>query len=110
MFEALSRQARLKMSRVMRTKSKMIARKRAIAMKKKAPPEKLKKRAMKKARNMLMKKILKDRDKDDLSFGARQDLEKKLDKKKAIIARIAKQLLPSIKKAEQERMAKKGEK
>jgi len=110
MFEALSKQARMKMSRVMKAKSKVIALKRKIAMNRKAPPEKLKKRAMKKAREILLKKILKDRDKNDLSFGMKQEIEKKLDKKKAVIKRIAKRLLPSIKKTEQERMAKKGEK
>lgn len=108
--EAMSKAARIKKSRVMKMKGKMIAKKREIAMKKKASPEKIKKRAMKKARDVLAKKILKDRSKADLSISGKEGLEKKLNSKKAVIKKIAKKLLPQIKKAETERLAKKKEK
>ena len=98
---------RNKRARMMKAKGKMIAKKRAIAMKKKASPEKMKQRSMKQARDMLAKKILKDRSKSDLSQKGKESLEDKLNKKKAIIKKIAKKLLPKIKKAETERMAKK---
>ena len=107
--EALSIAQRNKKSRIMKAKGKMIARKRALAMKKKASPEKMKSRSMKQARDLLTKKILKDKSKADLSQSGKEALEKKLDKKKAIIKKIAKKLLPKIKKAETERMAKKKE-
>ena len=106
MFEALSKIARKKMSRIMKVKSKAIARKREIAMKKKAPLPKLKKRALKKARDILTKKILKNRDKNDLPLAGKEALEKKLDKKKAVIKKIAKKILPKIKKAEADRFKK----
>ena len=108
--EALSKAARMKKSRLMKMKGKMIARKREISMKKKASPEKIKKRAMKKARDVLAKKILKDRSKADLSISGKENLEKKLNKKKALIKKIAKKMLPKIKQAENERLAKKKEK
>ena len=108
--EALSKAARMKMSRMMKAKGKIIARKRAISMKKKKSPEKIKKTAMKQARDLLAKKILKDKSKADLSISGKENLEKKLDKKKAVIKKIAKKLLPKIKKAESERLAKKKEK
>ena len=108
--EALSIAQRNKKSRIMKAKGKQIARKRAIAMKKKANPEKLKKRAQKKAREILTKKILKDKSKNDLSQSGRESLEKKLDKKKALIKKIAKKILPKVKAAETERMAKKNKK
>ena len=108
--EALSKAARMKKSRLMKMKGKMIARKREISMKKKASPEKLKKRAMKKARDILAKKILKDRSKSDLSISGKEGLEKKLNAKTAIIKKIAKKLIPQIKKAETERLAKMKEK
>jgi hypothetical protein len=108
--EAMSKAARIKKSRIMKMKGKMIAKKREIAMKKKASPEKIKKRAMKKARDVLAKKILKDRSKADLSISGKEGLEKKLNSKKAVIKKIAKKLLPQIKKAETERLAKKKEK
>ena len=107
--EALTIAQRKKKSRLMKAKGKIIARKRAISMKKKKTPEKLKKTAQKQARDMLAKKILKDRSKADLSISGKENLEKKLDKKKAVIKRIAKKLIPKIKKAEAERMAKKKE-
>ena len=58
--EVMNKMARMKRSRMMKTKGKQIARKRKIAMKRKANPEKLKQRAMKKARDIVAKKILKD--------------------------------------------------
>ena len=108
--EALSKAARMKMSRMMKAKGKIIARKRAISMKKKKSPEKIKKTAMKQARDLLAKKILKDKSKADLSISGKENLEKKLNKKKPLIKKIAKKLLPKIKKAETERLAKKKEK
>ena len=108
--EALSIAQRNKKSRIMKAKGKMIARKRALAMKKKASPEKMKQRSLKKARDFLTKKILKDKSKSDLSQSGRESLEKKLDKKKALIKKIAKKILPKVKAAETERMSKKNKK
>ena len=108
--EALSKAARMKKSRLMKMKGKMIARKREISMKKKASPEKIKKRAMKKARDILTIKILKDRSKSDLSISGKEGLEKKLNAKAAVIKKIAKKIIPQIKKAETERLAKMKEK
>ena len=105
--EIMTKMARMKRSRMMKVKGKQIARKRKLAMKRKADPEKLKKRAMKKARDMVAKKILKDKDKSDLSISGKENLEKRLVKKKAIIAKIAKRILPKVRKAENERLAKK---
>ena len=45
-----------------------------------------------------------------MSQAGKEALEKKLNKKKAVIKKIAKKLLPQIKKAEAEIMAKKGKK
>ena len=109
-YEVMSKATRMKMSMKMKAKGKMIARKRAISMKKKASPEKILKRATKQARDLLTKKILKDRSKADLSISGKENLEKKLNQKKAIIKKIAKKLIPKIKKAETDRLAKKKEK
>jgi len=107
--EVMSKATRFKMSMKMKAKSKMIARKRAISMKKRASPEKILKRATKQARDLLTKKILKDRSKADLSISGKESLEKKLNQKKAIIKKIAKKLIPKIKKAEAARLAKQKE-
>ena len=107
--EVMSKMVRMKKARMMKVKGKQIARKRKIAMKRKANPEKLKKRAMKKARDIVAKKLLKDKDKSDLSISGKENLEKRLAKKKGVIAKIAKRILPKIRKAENERLAKKRE-
>ena len=82
----------------------MIARKKAA--KKMATPEKLKARANVAARNLIIKKILKNKSKADLSFSARVDLEKKVAKKSGAIKRIAKKLLPQVKKADRAKLKK----
>ena len=107
--EIMSKMVRMKKARMMKVKGKQIARKRKIAMKRKANPEKLKKRAMKKARDIVAKKLLKDRSKSDLSISGKENLEKRLEKKKAVIAKIAKRILPIVRKAENERLAKRRE-
>ena len=105
--EVMSKMVRMKKARMMKVKGKQIARKRKIAMKRKANPEKLKKRSMKKAIDIIAKRILKDKDKSDLSIAGKENLEKKLAKKKAVIAKIAKKILPKIRSAEAERIKKK---
>ena len=107
--EIMSKSARMKRSRMMKSKGKQIARKRKIAMKRRATPEKLKSRALKKARDIITKKILKDRKKSELSIAGREALEKKLNKKKTVIKRIAKKILPKVRGAESERIKKRGE-
>ena len=73
------------------------------AAKKVASMDKLKVRANKQARELLLKKMTKGKGKDQLSLARRQELEKKLDKKKAVIAKIAKKLLPKVRKKELEK-------
>ena len=107
--EAMSKAARKKMARMMKMKGKMIARKREISMKKKASPEIILKRAQKQARDIFAQKILKGKSKADLSQSGKVDLEKKLDKKKAVIKSLAKRLIPKVKQAETARLAKQKE-
>ena len=102
--EALTTAQRIKMKNAMKKNKAKIALGKKLAAKKKASPEKLKARAEKQARNIVIQKILKGKSKDDLSFSARGELEKKVDKKKAAIKKIAKKLLPDIKKKEAEKM------
>jgi len=98
--EAMTMQQRQKAKQTFRKNKAKILRGREKANKKMASNEKLKGRARKQARNLLIKKLIKDKDKGDLSFGARQSLEKQIDKKKGAIDRIAKKLLPQVRKAD----------
>lgn len=110
MQEADSMQTRLKKQKAFRKNKMKILMKRKKAMKKKnLNPEKLQKRAEKQARNMVAKKMLRDTDKSDLGMSGRQALEKKLDKKKAAIKKLAKKLLPMIRKKEQMKNKQQGD-
>jgi len=105
-LEALTNQQRMKAKINFRKNKAKIALGKKKAAKKLASPEKLKSRAEKQARNILIKKILKNKDKGDLSFAGRKEIEKKLAKKKGAIKKIAKKLLPKVKAAD--RAKKKG--
>lgn len=104
--EAMSMATRMKMKAAFRKNKAKIALGRKKAAKKLASPEQLKKRAEKQARNLIIKKILKDKGKADLSFAARSDLEKKVAKKKGKIMKLAKKLLPQVKKADKAKLRK----
>jgi hypothetical protein len=101
--EALDYAARQKKSRQMKKYKSKIAIGRKKAARKFASMEVLKKRARKQARNMLMKKITKDIPKSELSFARRQEIEKRLDKMGPKIDKIAKKILPQVRKQEMER-------
>ena len=108
--EAMTLATRMKMKAAFRKNKAKILRGRKKAAKKLASMDKLQGRAEKQARNILLKKILQGKDKSDLSFAARQSIEKKLEKKRGAIKRIAKKLLPSVKKADREKLKKNSSK
>ena len=106
--EAMSLAHRMKMKASFRKNKAKIALGKKKAARKLASPEKLKSRATKKARDIMIQKILKDKKKGDLSFAARAGIEKRLASKKGAIAKIAKKLLPQIKKADRAKLKSKG--
>ena len=81
---------------------------RKIAAKKMASPEKLKLRSRKKAIEVIRKKVAgaKGTDYKNLSPSEKMSIDKKVEKKKGLIAKIAKKQLQGVKKAEKERLAK----
>lgn len=103
--EAMTNMQRQKAKQTFRKNKAKIALGKKKAAKKIASPEQLQKRADKAARNILIKKITKDKDKSDLSFAQRSNIEKQLDKKKAAIKKIAKKLLPKLRIADREKKA-----
>ena len=106
--EALSiaqRRARSRMLKRIRNKLK-IGRKRA--MMRTANPQVLKKRANKQARNLIFKKLSKGKSRSQLPPARRAEIEKRLDKMKGRIQKIAMRILPKVRKMEIAR--KKGQK
>ncbi len=106
--EALTIQQRLKKARQMKKLAPKIAIGRARAARKMANMDTLKKRAKKQARNMLAKKFSKGIAKADLNMAKKMEIEKRLDKMKPKIDKLAKKLLPKVRK--QELARKKGNK
>jgi hypothetical protein len=106
--EAMTLQHRMKMKASFRKNKAKIALGKKKAARKLASPEKLKGRATKKARDIMIQKILKNKKKGDLSFAGRAGIEKRLVSKKGAIAKIAKKLLPAIKKADRAKLKSKG--
>ena len=106
--EALTTQQRLKKARQMKKLAPKIALGRKRAARKMANMETLKKRAKKQARNMIAKKLTKGISKGDLNMARRMEIEKRLDKMKPKIDKLAKKLLPKVRKAELARKKSKG--
>jgi hypothetical protein len=102
--EAVTMATRMKMKAAMRKNKAKIAIGRKKAAKKLKSPDKLKTTARRKARDIIIAKLLKDKKKSDLSFAARQDLEKRVAKKQGAILKISKKLLPKIKQADREKV------
>ena len=104
--EALNTQQRMKMKMSMRRNKAKIMMGRKRAAKKLASPEKLQQRATKAARTALVKKMLRDKDKGDLSYAARKGIEDRLGRKKAAIATLAKRMLKDVRKKDREKLKK----
>lgn len=104
--EALDMTQRLARGRMFKKNKAKIAMGRRRAQRKIASMDTLKKRARKAARNVLLKKLTKDTPKGELSMSRRQDIEKRLEKKKGVIDKLSRKLLPQVRKKEMER--KKG--
>ena len=109
MFEAvLSVAARKKRAMAFKKAKSKIMRGRKIAAKKMASPEKLKLRSRKKAIEIIRKKVAgaKGLDYNNLGPSEKMAIDKKVEKKKGAIAKIAKKQYQGVKKAEKERLAK----
>lgn len=101
--EAVDMQTRRKMARNIKKNKAKIAMGRKRAARKIANQEILMKRARKAARNLFLKKITKGMSKDELTFARRQEIEKRLDKMKPKIDKMARKLLPQMRRKELDR-------
>jgi len=103
-LEVDSLQTRMKKRAAFRKNKNKILAKRKRAMKKVIlDPAKLQLRARKQARNILIKKWMRDADRSEMGIGMKKQLEKRLQSKQAVIAKIAKKLLPIVRKKELEK-------
>jgi hypothetical protein len=102
----LTVQQRKAKARQMKKLAPKLARFRELRKKKMASGEKIQQKARKQAVNLLRKKIAGEKGEDyaNLSSADKINVDKRLEKKKGAIAKIAKKLLPKVKKAELERV------
>lgn len=91
-----------------KNKAKILRARKKKAKKPQLKLPQLQKKANKQARMILIKKIIKDKKYADLSIGHKKDIEKKLEKKKNVIAKLSKKLLPKIRSKELEKVKKKA--
>jgi hypothetical protein len=105
--EALDLQTRRKLAIAMKRNKAKIKRAKEIASKKRAPKEKIEKRAKKQAINIIKKKLANGKDPSKLSLSARQDIEKRAEKKKAVINKLAKRLFKKVRKDDMAKLIKK---
>jgi thiamine kinase-like enzyme len=105
--EALNIQQRMKLKQSLRRNKAKIQLGRRRAARKMASAEVLKGRANKQAKNIIIKKILKNKQKGDLSYGSRVNLEKQVAKRKNAILRLAKKLLPQVRQKDRTKLQNK---
>ena len=102
--ESLTIQQRMKRGQLMKRMSKKIQRKKKMKAKRTRSTSELKVKARKAARLLIFKKFSKGRPPNMMGIGEKSAIEKKLDKKQAVIAKIAKKMLPKLKAAEKDRV------
>ena len=105
LMEVLSRAERMKAKfRIRRTASK---RERAtkIALKRYSNTATINKRARRLAITLMKKRLLRGRDASKLSVGEKERIERTIEKRKAVIGRIATRLAPRVRKVEKARMS-----
>ena len=108
-FETLDIAARRKLARRMKrlTKQSSFKMKKARSFKRRAGMEKLQKRARKEAKMKVIKKFMGDIDYKEMPLQKRMQIDKQIvQKKQALINKIAKRLIPQKRKAESERIKK----
>lgn len=98
----LSIASRRKMARAAKRTAKRRQLKKKLMAKRPKSPEKLRNTAKKAAKNVLVKKLTGGKSYADLSISQKQTIDNKL--KPAIIAKVAKKLLPKVRAKEKERL------
>lgn len=105
--EALNREQRRKRGLVLKRNKAKLARGRKLSQKRRASSDKIQKRARKQARQMIMKKLVRGRNLNELSPAEKQKLEARVDKMKGLVSRLAKKLIMTIRKKEQDKLSNK---
>jgi predicted kinase len=106
--EALTPLGRIKRRQAARRNKQRLKVARARAMRKSATPDKIKMRATRGARGMMYKRLLRGRDKSSLPPAEKARLEVMIKRFQPLIARLAVRMVPQMRKAELNRLKKRG--
>jgi hypothetical protein len=106
--EVLSHAQRIKAGLRMKKMSKRIGVARKRAMKRTPTMDVFKKRANRQARRDMFKVLTRGQSKGDVSIAKRADIEKRLDRIKPRIQRMAQRMLPTIRKKDRDRKNSSG--
>lgn len=101
--EALSHSQRIKKAILMKKLAPRIKMARDRAMRRTPNMKVVKRRAEKQARNQFLKRLSRGIPKSELSPAKRAELEKRLDKMKPRIQRVARRLIPKVRRDDQDR-------
>ena len=105
--EALNLQQRRARGRKMKLKRRQIEVSRKRVLKRAADPKRLKSRAQKAARNAIFRRLAKGLSRSEVPPQRRQEIEKRMEKMKGRIERLAVKLTPKVRKLDKERRATK---
>lgn len=106
--EALTPLGRIKRRQAARRNKQKLKVARMRALRRSATPDKIKMRATRGARGMMYKRLLRGRDKSALPPAEKARLETMIKRFQPLIARIAVRMVPQMRKAELNRMKKRG--
>jgi len=109
-LEDISSSERLKMGQKMRSRKTLLALARKVKLKRAAAMNVLTRRSKSAARKMVMRKMLKGRNKSDLSASEKNSIEARTSKVLSMMKNLPQKLLPKIRDIEKKRLHSKEKK
>ena len=109
-MEAISATERIKMSQKLKSRKFLMAMARRVKLRRAAPTDILTKRSKVSARKMVMKKLLKGRNKTELSASERNNIEARASKMLSMMKNLPTKLLPKVRELDRQRVASRGKK
>jgi len=109
-MEAISATERIKMSQKLKSRKFLMAMARRVKLRRAAPTDILTKRSKVSARKMVMRKLLKGRNKTELSASERNNIEARASKMLSMIKNLPTKLMPKVRELDRQRVASRGKK
>ena len=109
-MEAISATERIKMSQKLKSRKFLMAMARRVKLRRAAPTDILTKRSKVSARKMVMQKLLKGRNKTELSASERNNIEARASKMLSMIKNLPTKLMPKVRELDRQRVASRGKK